>query len=278
MNKDLKTEGVTFVTSVNNKAILENNFLISPCFRAGHPHQILMQENFPSAAKAYNDALGRSEHDVVVFAHQDMIFPSTWLGQLQEAIDFLARSDPNWGVLGVFGINNAGENVGYIYSTGQGRIGAALASPQPVQTLDEIVLVIRKSSGLKFDEKMPHFHFYGAEICLSARSRGMQSYAIPAFCIHNTQFNLVMSEEFYESYRALKKLWKQFLPIQTTCIRMTKLDMHMYLRRLREFKLRHSGRKDVATPRRADSQQLLHEIENSIHEPTVASVAAISHH
>ncbi|MDQ1406121.1 MAG: hypothetical protein QOG55_1750 [Acidobacteriaceae bacterium] len=263
MNEDLNTAGVTFVTSVNNRAVLENNFLISPCFQDGHPHQILLQENFPSAARAYNQALENSVHDLVIFAHQDMIFPATWLAQVQDAITSLARTDPHWGVLGVFGIDKHGENVGYVYSTGQGRIGAPLASPQPVQTLDEIVLILRKSSGLRFNERLPHFHFYGVDICLAAQSRGMQSYTIPAFCIHNTQFNLVMPREFYESYHALKKIWKQYLPIQTTCIRMTRFDSHMYVRRLREFKLRHSHRKDIAIPRRQDGRQLLGEVEMS---------------
>jgi hypothetical protein len=264
MNDAYKGAGMTFVTSVNNRGILENNFLISPCFQERHPHQILLQENHPSAAKAYNQALKDSVHDLVIVAHQDMIFPSTWLDNVQDAIRSLAVTDPHWGVLGVFGINKRGENVGYVYSTGQGRIGAPLTSPEPVQTLDEIVLILRKSSGLKFDERLPHFHFYGAEICLAAQSQGMQSYVIPAFCIHNTQFNLVMSPDFYESYHALKRIWKQYLPIQTTCIRMTRFDGDMYIRRLREFKLRHSWRRDIATPRRPDGRQLLDEVEQSV--------------
>ena len=71
-----------------------------------------------------------------------------------------------------------------------------------VQTLDEIVLILKKSSGLRFDDSLPHFHFYGTDICLRAAQRGMRSYAISAFCVHNTHQTLVLPEEFYECCQA----------------------------------------------------------------------------
>jgi len=55
-----------------------------------------------------------------------------------------------------------------------------------VQTLDEIVLIFRRDSGLSFDETLPHFHFYGTDICMRAAEQGRQCYAISAFCVHNT--------------------------------------------------------------------------------------------
>jgi glycosyltransferase involved in cell wall biosynthesis len=263
MTDNLTVAGATFVCSVTSRAVLENNLLVSPCLGASQPHQILLQENFTSAAKAYNSALEKSDHDLVIFVHQDVIFPSAWLFQLQQAIRSLERTDPNWGVLGVFGKTANGSDVGHIYSNGLGIIGSPFQSAQPIQTLDEIVLIFRKSSGLKFDERLPHFHFYGAGICLAALEKGKQSYAIPAFCIHNTQFNLVLPEEFYASYRALKNISKKYLPIQTTCVRMTRFDSDMYRRRLREFVLRYFRRTTIGAFRRENVKQLLTELESA---------------
>jgi glycosyltransferase involved in cell wall biosynthesis len=263
MTEDLESGRVTFVVNVSSPSVLKKNLLISPSFRPGHRYQILQQENFASAATAYNDALEKSHNDLVIFVHQDVILPSAWISRLQEALDALENIDPHWGVLGVFGRTATGEQRGSVYSTGLGLIGSPFKSPAVVQTLDEIVLIIRKSSGLRFDERLPHFHFYGAEICLAALQKGMKSYAIPAFCIHNTQYSLVLPKEFYASYGILKNIWKKYVPVYTTCIRITKFNSHVYRRRINEFALRYLRRKTIGAYRREDSSRLLKEFENS---------------
>ena len=255
----IDTKSITFVAAVNNKSVFESNFLASPCFSGPHSHQILVREGFPSASKAYNDAIDRSTNDLMVFAHQDMIFPEFWLLDLQHALDSLQKTDPEWGVLGCYGETLYDNGRGYIYSGGLGIMGKPLDRPAPVQTLDEIVLILRKSSGLRFDGDLPHFHFYGADICMAAAARGLKSYAISAFCIHNTQQNLILPKEFYESYRHVKQRWRSSLPIRTTCVTMTKFDSHMYRKRIQEIYLRFIRRKEIGAFRVKDGRELLAE-------------------
>jgi hypothetical protein len=250
---------ITFVIAVNNRKLFEHNFLASPCLGQPQDHQILVQENFSSGAKAYNDAIDRAANDLVVFCHQDILLPKTWLSQLQRALDQLAVADPNWGVLGSYGKTQDGRGWGHVYSSGRNVIGEPLQQPVAVQTLDEIVLILRKSSGLRFDDSLPHFHFYGTDICLRAAKRGMKSYAVSTFCIHNTHQTLVLPKEFYESGRHIKQVWKDYLPIQTTCIRITKADLPLYGRKLREFYLRHIRRKECGGTRVQDPLPLLEE-------------------
>jgi hypothetical protein len=254
------TKSITFVIAVNNKHVFESNFLASPCLNGSHSHQIIVQEGFSSASKAYNEAIDRSTNDVIVFAHQDILFPEPWLTDLQRALDSLETSDPQWGVLGCYGETLDDGGRGYIYSGGLGIMGKPLDRPAVVQTLDEIVLILRKSTGLRFDEHLPHFHFYGADICMAAAARGWKSYAIPAFCIHNTRQILVLPGEFYESYRHLKHRWKNSLPIRTTCITMTRFDSHMYRKRIREAYLRIIRRKETGAFRVKDGRALLAEL------------------
>jgi hypothetical protein len=149
-----------------------------------------------------------------------------------------------------------------------GNIGAAFLTPAPVQTLDEIVLIIRRSSGLRFDERLSHFHFYGADICLSAAERGMRSYVIPAFCIHNTQMNFILPQEFYRSYAEFKKIWTKCLPIQTTCIKITRFNLPLYNRRMLELCLAFLGRKQRAS-RLDDVKPLLKLFEAASPESTL---------
>jgi len=254
------TKSITFVIAVNNKDVFESNFLASPCLSGAHSHQIIVQEGFSSASTAYNDAIDRSANDLIVFAHQDMIFPEFWLFDLQRALDSLQQTDPQWGVLGCYGETLEDNGRGYIYSGGLGIMGKPTDRPAPVQTLDEIVLILRKSSGLRFDEGLPHFHFYGADICMAAAARGLKSYAISAFCIHNTQQNLILPKEFYESYRHVKQRWRNSLPIRTTCVTMTKFDSHMYRKRIQELYLRFIRRKEIGAFRVKDGRALLAEL------------------
>jgi hypothetical protein len=262
---------ITFVIAVNDRKMFENNFMASPCFSESHNHQILMQEDFASASLAYNDALRRSDNDTVVFAHQDIILPSSWVDDLHLATARLESVDPHWGVLGCYGMTADAEERGYVYSNGQGILGQAFAAPQIVQTLDEIVLILRKSSKLGFDDRFPYFHLYGADICLTAANRGRKSYAISAFCVHNTQQNLVLPKEFYDCYRALKGKWKSSLPIFTTCVSVTRFDMPMHERQIREAWLSFIVSRRIGATRVADGRALMRQLDSSTERPPLTS-------
>ena len=249
---------ITFaVATYGTDEVLKSNFLASPCLLAPHSHQILVQKDYISAAKAYNDAIDRSVNDLMVFAHQDMIFPESWLSQLESALEHLESGDPGWGVLGCYGTTRQGIGQGHIYSPGRGPIGRPLESPTLVQTLDEIVLIFRRSSGLRFDEQLPHFHLYGTDICLKAERAGMRSYVIPAFCVHNAHQYIVLPAEFYECCRHIKQVWKDYLPIETTCLCITRFNLPLYRRRLGEAYIKRTRQKGFIAPRTDDVPQLL---------------------
>jgi hypothetical protein len=251
------TNKITFVAAVNNRAILKENLAASSCFSLPASHEVLLREGFSSAAAAYNNAIDEATNDLIVFCHQDIFLPETWLPDLSRALDWLEVNDPNWGVLGCYGETLNDHGRGYIYSSGRGVLGTPSAPPEPVQTLDEIVLILRKSSGLRFDERLPHFHLYGADICLRAARRGLKNYAISAFCVHNTNQTLVLPAEFYECYKHIKRTWREQLPVQTTCIRITANTMPLYGRRLHELYLRFIRRKQIGGKRIANVKHIL---------------------
>ena len=255
---------ITFAVAVNDEELFENNFMASPCLRRPHSHQIIVQRSFPSAAKAYNEALDKSANDLIVFCHQDVFFPESWLTQLHYWLNYLEGWDPTWGVLGCAGATRDGQVRGHVYSCGLGMIGARFDRPAPVQTLDEIVLILRKSSGLRFDDGLPHFHLYGTDICLRAAKRGMRSYAISAFSIHNTKQGSVLPGEFYECCRHVKRVWGEYLPIQTTCVRISRFNVSLHLRRLHHAYRKHVRRNVVWAPRAENVQELFERIESNI--------------
>jgi hypothetical protein len=248
---------ITFAIACNNEKLLRANFLSSPCLKHTCVATTLIQRDFASAALAYNDALDRSTSDLVAFVHQDLFFPENWISRVLDSLDLLNARDPSWGVLGCFGVSAEGTRYGRVYSAGLGTIGTPISQPTCVQTLDEIVLIMRKSSGLRFDNTLPGFHFYGADICMQANERGMRSYAIPAFCVHNTQMPLVLPSEFYRCYREFKRKWRYRLPVYTSCITVTKFDRELRLRRLREAYITHIARRKPELARLADPRSAL---------------------
>jgi hypothetical protein len=260
------SDPITFIAAVNKREILEKNLLASACFRPPHRHEVLIQEGYSSAARAYNDAVDKSRNDLMVFVHQDIILPERWISDLQRALDHLEKSDPMWGVVGSYGVQRNNKFQGYIYSSGLGILGKPFDRPEPIQTLDEIVLIFRKSSGLRFDDSLPNFHMYGVDICMAAEEAGMKNYAISAFCVHNTQPGLILGDDFYQCYRHVRRRWKKQLPIQTSCVRITRYNLPMYERRLREMYLRYVRPKEFGGARRSNVQELLGEVDSLLEQ------------
>lgn len=208
----------TLGVAANNEIVLNNTLLRSP--DVSSCSQILIQRGFSSAGIAYNGALEKAKTDVVAFAHQDVYLPQGWKRDLDRTLNWLATANPNWGVLGAFGITLSPypEPFGHCYSTGLKReLGAPFDEPREAQTLDELVLIVRLSSGLRFDEKLPGFHLYGADLCLQARQAGMGCYIIPAFCIHNSNGVKYLGRDYWRSYFYMRRKWWDVLPAVTCC-------------------------------------------------------------
>jgi glycosyltransferase involved in cell wall biosynthesis len=206
----------SLVSAVNNDTVLNSCLLASPDVRTAHEQFLL--RGFASAAEAYNTALDQATSDLIVFAHQDVYFPPGWLSRLEQVVATLSAVDPQWGVLGVWGVANDGRRFGHVYCAGLGQmLGGGFDGVREVRTLDEVVLIVRRSSGLRFDERLPGFHLYGADVCLEAEKRGLKSYAVSALCIHNTNGYGMLPLAFWKNYVLLRRKWKHVLPVITSC-------------------------------------------------------------
>lgn len=112
--------GIAVVTAVNDDAVFEGCLMRSP--EMAFARELRVQRGCVSAGQAYNRGIKTSASPVMVFAHQDIFFPAGWFGFLSRAIQEIAITDPNWGVLGVYGIGKSGQAIGHIYSTGLGKV------------------------------------------------------------------------------------------------------------------------------------------------------------
>ena len=253
----MKQDNFTIVAAVNDTEVLQKNLCLSPDIKNGSI-QLITKRNYRAASLAYNEAIEEADNEIILFVHQDVYLPETWFSSFKKSLSYLEKEQINWGVLGCFGsAKNRHGGVGRVCTTGMGLHGNEIGNPEPVETLDEIVLIIRRSSGLRFDSSLPHFHLYGTDICMSAREKGMMSYAIPAFCVHNTNQLVDLPKEFYNCYRHVKSRWSKYLPIYTSCITISRFDGALRLRTIREAYKRFLPKSGMPAYRVEDPRSLL---------------------
>ena len=210
----------TVIAAVNDETVLKTCLLNSPGIQSAS--NVLLQRGYASAAAAYNAGISDANTDLLVFAHQDMYFPEGWSERVLRAVRLISKDDPFWGVLGTWGVHHSAGGSGHVYCTaGRRMFGGPFEGGKEINALDEVVLILRKSSGLRFDEQLPGFHMYGTDICLEAARQGRKCYAVSAFCIHNSNAYKLLPFAFWRSYLYLRKKWKTQLPACTPCTVVT---------------------------------------------------------
>jgi len=170
---------------------------------------------YTTAGSAYNAALTDApDADFVVFVHQDVYLPSGSLSQLIDQLRLLTEIAPDWALAGVIGGTAEGRLVGQTWCSGHGKLlGARCAAPLPVVTLDEMLLIMRTSSGLRFDENLPSFHLYGADMLLAACSHKFTSWVIDLPAIHHSKPVISLGGAYCQSYRYIRRKWRSELPV-----------------------------------------------------------------
>lgn len=203
------------VAAVNNEQILEEDLLRSPMIERGdvrcHGYR-----GFSNISAAYNRGLEDTEAEIVIFAHQDVYFPAPWLDQLKREVMRLDLEAPDWAVIGLSGIDSAKEVQGHVWATGLGReiIGSSTSS-QSIVSVDELAIILKRRSGLRYDEQLPSFHMYGTDLVTAARVRGHSVHVISAPVIHNSNPYHNLFGGYEQAYRYLQKKWSAQLPIPT---------------------------------------------------------------
>jgi ubiquinone/menaquinone biosynthesis C-methylase UbiE len=149
----------------------------------------------------------------LVFCHQDFV--------LKEDLQPIMRCKDTEAVYGPIGARSGSTKLfGRVIQTNNTPIGDSLGDDAPVETLDEMCLIIHSSlfrQGLKFDERF-RFHFYGADLCMQATTVGFDVLATQLNSQHKSRAlsGNVGSAEYLEALRMFREKWKEALPIRTT--------------------------------------------------------------
>ena len=188
-------------------------------------HQVVAIRNCPSAADGLNIGIARAETEWVVCVHQDVWLPAGWDQCIAEQLDEAERRFGPIGVAGVYGVGEvitlcdqsqplAAERIGWVVDRGR-MLSDGTELPAQVATLDELLLIVRRDAGLRFDPVLG-FHLYGADICLQASEAGLAVVALAAQCHHNSR-SVGLPEAFFASARVFARKWRHRLPVATPC-------------------------------------------------------------
>lgn len=245
---------VDIASAVNDHDVLEKVLRRSPDIASGGT-PLRIYEGFSSAGAAYNKALSETAADVLVLVHQDVYLPRGFVANLQAQLAALAARDPNWAVAGIIGLDERGELHGQVWSSGlQRHIGEAVPAPTPVITLDEVVLFIRRGAGVAFDETLPSFHLYAADLALLERHEGRWAYVINAPLIHHSKSLIALDEGYKRAYRHMQRKWRAILPVHNLVCRITRSPLNIMLKDFRIRRL-HPGVK-VRPPAKGDPVEI----------------------
>jgi hypothetical protein len=143
---------------------MQANLLSSPCLNSSLPHQVIAIRNAPSAAAGLNAGIARAGHDLVVCLHQDVFPPSGWDRLVMNQYRMAERELGPIGVAGVYGVGKArscpdspsslaAERIGWVVDRGR-ILSEGPALPAPVATPDELVLIVRRDTPLRFDPEL----------------------------------------------------------------------------------------------------------------------------
>jgi hypothetical protein len=245
------------VAAVNDDVVLNRNLLRS---RLVHEPgvRLQLQRGFSSAGAAYNAALAACTSEIVVFVHQDVYVPVGWTASLRRSVAYLAQVDPTWGVLGLYGITKSGELVGHVWSSGLNMmLGRSFDRPVSVDSVDELLIVVRKAAGLEFDRHVPGFHLYATDLVQTALNQGFGAYVICAPVVHNSRPVPYLDRSYFRSHAYLMRKWHDRLPIHNCTLTISSSRVSYFRARARSA----IRQLTLANVRRADLDRNFDSIE-----------------
>lgn len=242
------------VVASNDEACLRQNLMASEMVDKGGI-AVHVERGAASAALAYNHGIDATTAPVIVFAHQDVYFPPGWDRRLNETITLLEKQDPDWALLAPFGMSRTGEHIGSVWSSSLGRIiGRTPNGCEPAQSFDELVVILRRGSGLQFDTGLPGFHMYGTDIVQTARARGLGAYVCALPLVHNDGFHDKLRSDFGRAYHFMRRKWRAQLPLRSPVLQITRSGAALHWQRLRMWRSL-TGRRAIAMDPQKTPQQ-----------------------
>lgn len=216
---------LTIATCVSNLESYQNCILDSIHHLRKHFNiqllPIFNDNNIFSASIAGNIALESSKTRYLMYVHQDVSFTDSSGRKLYDA---LANKSDDVAIVGAAGVdatttiddidkwrNNPGHEVGVVMNSIGEIVWDGCKNPKLVHTIDEMLIVLDRSTHIRFDPTIHGFHFYGFDICLQARSAGYDVMATDLSCKHHGEYSssIYIDHGFINRFISMHKKWSK---------------------------------------------------------------------
>lgn len=187
--------------------------------------------NDMDAFRGINLFLRRARGRFVILCHQDIELVDGEQALSQRLVE-LHHRDPHWALAGNAGGYKLGGLSVRISDTSYGDNFSSRDFPRRVHSLDENFLVLKAEARLATSRHLTGFHFYGADLCLTADFLGHRSYVIDFLLRHrggealkstsNKNVSRARGGFDYNRRQLIASAASRFRPrwIQTTCARV----------------------------------------------------------
>ncbi len=239
----MRLPGITVVCVTNDPETLKNNLLISPIV-AEDKAPLITIPNAQSASEAYYEAYEKITTKYAIFCHQDVYIPRNWEKEFIRETSKL----PRWGIISPIGVHFSSNIIfGKVWSNGLSMFcGESIIEPTPIQSADEVMLVLNLENANPFDPSMPSFHLYGTDAIQSLLLNGYKSFAINAPIIHNSLPIRGLGKDFSRAYEFMQRKWRDSLPLNTCLFPITKHGLPLLKFRTRKLVSRLRRKKYVS--------------------------------
>lgn len=218
----------------NDREMLEKSLLSSLKNQSKNWHETIFLDNrdesYQSAAAALNDGAERASGEYYLFLHQDVkLLGDDWFSKAKDQIE----SIDDLGVAGFAGVTvsgidpeTKGQNI-ILHGSDkrEWRLGTEINAPQPVQTVDELGLLVPCDvfADDQFDSTVcDGWHLYAVEYCLRIKYRtDLEVYALPMDLWHNSPKNSLSGTSqnigYYKTLVSIVEAYPELEMIYTTC-------------------------------------------------------------
>ena len=216
-----------------NKKQMEN--LISS-ISTKTPHEIVFVNNTKNimfSSESLNKLTDVSNGEYILYAHQDITFDEKEL--FAKIKEIYTKLGPSTGIIGAVGVSSTGQSITGIRGVDFSTSNINAFENLKIQCIDEYCLISKRSNKLRFGEYLDHFHFYGADICCLAMSKGLRNYAVNLKIKHHSggDGNLKKGDGYSHYINQARKFYrhwgKKFPAVATTTAHFLNGHVYYYL-------------------------------------------------
>ncbi len=180
----------------NAKERMYNSFIT--CFP--DDAEIILIDNSSENIDCYHAIqkfIQQSKGEYILICHDDVSFNNVKRDLFIKEIKKISNINANASLFGVAGLSiDQHRRVGHFYDA-RGEHNYGFHKGGEVESLDECLLVIKNGMGINVSDELKGYHFYGTDLCVNAREKGLSCYVIDFPVTHYSTGNI--NEDFFEA-------------------------------------------------------------------------------